>query len=214
LAESGQSVERKCSNCGALPTSSALRFCGYCGTELPRAAVQAAALIHAPLGDIKTRFQALETHPSVPKLLEHRPRTSQAAAAMMGQAVFGIVFAAISTVMFFFFAAIAGPFALFPLIFIGIGVVITVTGLRKSISYNSAPLERKSAAVVDERVKVSGGGQNSRAQTTYFASLEFPSEKRREFEVPEELAGDLAPGDLGIAFVKGPFLVDFLRVDV
>lgn len=207
-------MERKCPNCGALPSSSDLRFCGYCGTELPEAAMRAAALVHAPLGDIEARFLALEAHPSVPQLLKHRPRTSRAAASMLGQAVVGMIFTGVSVVILIMFAAVAGPLAVFPLIAVGVGVAMTIGGLKKSVSYNSSPLERKRAAIVDERVKVNGGGNNSRATTTYFASLRFSDSKRKEFEVPEELAGDLAPGDVGIAFVKGEILVDFLRVDV
>jgi hypothetical protein len=178
------------------------------------AEARAAALVHAPLGDIETRFLALESHPSLPQLLRHRPRTSRAAASMMGQSLFGLVFTGFSLLLFVTFAAMGGLLAIFPLGFMGLGVLITLTGMRKAQQYRSAPLERMRAAVVDERLRVSGGGENTRAATTYFASLHFPAGDRREFEVSEETAGSIAPGDVGIAFLKGSLLVDFLRVDV
>ena len=213
MSSTDVSAERKCPNCGALPSSGDLRFCGYCGTELPQPQVSTASL-RGPLGDVELRFQALDGHAEVPEILTYQPRTGSATASMMGQAIFGLLFTGVAFIMTIGFAAIAGPLAIVPLMMVVVGAVITISGFNRALTYKRSPLERMRAAVVDERIKVSGGGENSRARTTYYATLQFPDGDRREYEVGEDIASDVVPGDIGIAFVKGVALVDFRRVDV
>lgn len=166
------------------------------------------------MGDLDSRFEALEKHPSVPELLKHRPRTSGRAASMASQGVFGVVFTVMAVFMTGVFGVFGGPLAVVPLLFIVVGVFITISGFKKSAEYSSAPLQRFRAGVVDERIKVSGGGENSSSRTQYFATLQAQDGKRSEYEVDEETAAVIAPGDVGIAYAKARFLLDFTRVDV
>ena len=178
--------------------------------------VEGALLQHLgkPLGDLATRFAELEKHPSTPALMQHRPKTGRAAARVMGEGTLGLVLVGLGVISTPIFLVIAGPIAIFPMLMLLIGVFMAIGGLKKSAQYKRAPLERFRAGIVDERVKLSGDGANSRAHTSYFATLQSIDGRRVEYEVNEEIAAAIAPGDVGIAFSKAHFLIDFKRVDV
>lgn len=204
---------RKCGNCGAVPAQQDLRFCGWCGSELP-ASSSPGEHVGKPLGDFASRLAALEQHPSIPGILKRAPRSGRNAAAMMGQGIFGMIFTGLAGVVFLVFLGAGGPLAILPLFGVVMGLVMTVTGFRRSARYQAAPLERFAAGVVDERIRVKGGGKNSAARTHYFATLQVRDGERREFRVDEDIAAHIAPGDMGVAFVKASYLLDFSRVDV
>lgn len=77
-----------------------------------------------------------------------------------------------------------------------------------------APVVRVVAVVVDERVRVSGGGKNSSASTSYYATLQMRDGARRELGCDGALAGRIAAPDIGVAFTKEDQLVDFIRFAV
>ena len=212
---SGVNEARQCSNCGGRPTAADQRFCGFCGVELPTLPEAPRVVVHTgPYGDLEARFAALDEHPALERLGRHVPSTTAKSASMFGQVLFGLVFTVVALFITFMFGALAGPLAMIPLIAVVVGVTLTVGGIRQAARYSSSPLLRIKALVVDERVQVSGGGGNSQASTTYFATLQDAGGHRTEYQVDDEIAAEVTEGDLGIAFIKGPVLVDFARIQV
>lgn len=206
---------RQCSNCGGHPTAEDQRFCGFCGAELPLPEAPSQVVVHTgPYGDLEARFAALDDDPGVERLNSHVPSTSGKTASMYGQVLFGVIFTGVAVVVTFLFGAIAGPMAVLPMIAVVAGLILTVGGFKRASAYHSAPLQRIKAIVVDERVKVSGGSNNSQASTSYFATLQDAAGHRVEYQVDDDIAAEVTEGDIGIAFIKGPVLVDFARVKV
>lgn len=204
---------RKCSHCGARPKDIDAAYCQFCGTELPQRA-QAQVQVITPHGDLNARFVALEKHADLPQLHRHTPDSTREGLGMAGTVVFGGFFTVISLFITAGFAKVGGPIAIFPLIFVGAGVVMIVKGVTSAAQFSSAPMRRQLVAVIDERSRVSGGGKNSSASTTYFATVQDRDGERGEYRVHARLAGQIAPGDLGVAYFKSKYMLDFKRVDV
>lgn len=99
-----------------------------------------------------------------------------------------------------------------PMCLVGIGVAAAQVARRKA--FEAAPVTNMIGVVVDERVEVKGGGKNSSARTHYYATLQSKDGKRREYECESLLAGRIAAPDIGVAFLKGGHLVDFIRFEV
>lgn len=95
-----------------------------------------------------------------------------------------------------------------------ISIVAAVVLLRNGMTFAAAPIRNELRVVVDERVSVMGGRKNSRANTTYYATLQDRGGARKEYETYAWLAGRIAAGDIGIAYLKGARLVDFARLDI
>lgn len=199
---------RACGQCGAAARDDG-RFCAYCGAELP-----APAAPPHPLGDVDARLAAVERHPDLPRLNRHTPSTGMYTGGMFFGVVFGVVFAGFALFILSGFTRMRFTFALFPALFVLIGVGVAVGSVVKGVRFAKAPLRRTPAVIVDERTEVSGGGKNSSASTSYYATLEFKGGRRKEYGVLHRLAGELAPGDAGLAYLKGDVLVDFRRVRV
>lgn len=126
----------------------------------------------------------------------------------------GIMFTLIAGGTTFTFAAVAGPIAIVPAIITLFGVATFASGLRNISQFRSAPLSRYCAAVIDERVKLTGGGKNSSASTSYFVTLENEKAQRVEYQVIESVSAQVAPGDIGVAFTKAGYLIEYIRVPV
>jgi len=186
----------------------------YCGTALP-------AVAEAPLPardlTIDERFEALARHPDVPRILASpAPSGAGEIAGGVGGAVFGIIFAGIAVFIMSIASSAEAPafFMIFVLIFIVVGVLAAGGSLFKTAKFASAPLRKLGSLVADERTVVSGGGKDSSASTTYYVLLQFRDGQRAEYRAPDRVAGKVAPGDLGIAFLRGNVLLDFRRVPV
>jgi len=67
--------------------------------------------------------------------------------------------------------------------------------------------------VTDERTEVSSRGKDGSVSTRYFATLQRQDGSRTELDTYGWLAGRIAAGDIGVAFVKGTTLIDFLRLE-
>ncbi|MFT7485901.1 MAG: hypothetical protein ACI9F9_001753 [Candidatus Paceibacteria bacterium] len=204
---------RKCSHCAAPALDSESRFCSYCGSELPRSE-ERPTVSASPHETLAQRFKALDAHHGLDQMLQHQPRSSSVASGMYAQSIGGLLFTGIAIGVSFLFFTVAPPLAFIPLIIVAIGLWITIGGLQRSANFRAAPLRRFSAALIDERVKVSGGGSNSSASTSYFATLQVPGGGRTEYQVSEDIASRVAPGDIGLAFAKDTVLLDFLVVPV
>lgn len=203
-----------CEHCGAAIKEPGA-FCSHCGTRIVRPERAAAG---APSATDPARFDLCAAGDGFRAAQRHEPRVSslgQIAAPLM-MAVFGVVFLIFAAGLFSSDDGLGGPpaafqivFLMFPLVFVGLAVGMAMKGLR----FHNAPIEQQILVVVDERVEVSGGGKNSSARTSYYATLQARDGTRAELETYGWLAGRIAPGDIGLAFVKGGWLVDFLRLE-
>lgn len=207
---------RECGNCGAVAKRAEDRFCAYCGAELPVPEEERPIRVEVvgPLGDLETRFARLAEHPDLARLMRYTPGTAKPAVGLYGGVVAAGCFTVVALLLTGFFGVLAGPLAIFPIAFVIIGVVIFVKSLQKATRYTAAELKREPAAILDERTRVSGGGENSSASTAYFATLQFPGGRREEYAVDGRTAGIVTKGDLGVAYLKSDVLVDFKRVEV
>jgi hypothetical protein len=206
----GSSGPRRCAQCGALAARLDARFCEYCGTALP---VPAPAPAPAPT-DTAARFRALAAHPELPRLLAHVPESRALAgrgAVTLATLVFFGVVGLFVTVVFFL---VCPPFGLLPLALVGLGGYTLSRQYLRTTHARGAPLERHQALVVDKRTRISGGGEHSAARTEYFATLEQQDGSRRESETFDEVAGRIVAGDMGVAYLRGDFLIAFERLRV
>jgi hypothetical protein len=81
-----------------------------------------------------------------------------------------------------------------------------------SVSFAKAPLNNELVVIVDERTATSGGAKTS-VTTHYYATVQTRDGARAEYATYGWVAGRIAPGDIGVAFLKGGHLVDFLRLE-
>ncbi|MEO8702585.1 MAG: DUF2500 family protein [Kofleriaceae bacterium] len=167
----------------------------------------------------QSRFDRVREHPDFASAPEQPVLPADSGfgiAEVVGPMVittFGIVFVLIAITMLVHMQA---PL-LFTLAFIGIAVMIIRAGTRQSaqlVSYRNAPIERMIAVVVKDRTDVSGGGEHSRASTSYYTTLQTRDGQRAEFHTYASLVGRLAIDDIGVAYVKARTLVEFIRFDV
>jgi len=197
-----------CPNCAALAREPDQVYCAYCGHALPRE--QPPPAPRPP--SVAQLLAEVERHPDLAEWMAHRPSTATLAVGFGVMMIFGLVFAAIAVGMMLFVGALFPPFALFLLLFVAAGLAMAITGGVKASRLANAPLLRVPALVVDERTQVSGGGNNSSASTSYFATLEVADAGREEYRIDGRLAGSVAPGDYGLAYLRSGFLLDFRRV--
>lgn len=205
---------RECPGCGARVKSVDARFCEYCGAAMPEPE-PVAPIAPSRYGDLGSRFRALDSHPGLGELMAYAP---SGASTMLGYAfliLFGFIFGGIGFAVFLGFASgPGGAVALFPLLFVLIGVGISIGGLVKIVRFSNAPLRREPACVTGERTQVSGGGRNRSASTSYYVTLEFPDGRRHEYRTKGSVVGEVSEGDLGMAYLRGGYLLDFRRVRV
>lgn len=209
---------RRCQNCGARTAKATARFCEYCGTELPSPPepepAERGGEPVGPLGALEERFAALESHPAIRDLMDYTPRTVRPAVGLYGGAVFAGCFTFISLAILLVAVIVFPPLAVLPLLLVILGVVGLAKNLQKATDFSASPLERHPAVVVDKRTKISGSGGDGSAFTSYFVTLQFPGGERTEYTANGPLAGALAQGDLGVAYLKSKVLLDFQRVVV
>jgi len=207
----------KCPNCGAKTGSESVNYCSYCGSALTERL--------GPDEQRRSRFEAMERHPSFAKLMRREPKTTGHALSHGFGVVFGLVFVAIALVMFQLFGGVAsafdgfpssnGPpifFRYFPLLFVAFGIFFVIKMLTRTTKLVAGDTQRKPAIVVDKRTEVSGSSDSHR--TYYYLILEDPDGQRAEHAVGGNVMGSAAPGDIGIAYFKSDLLVDFSRVPV
>jgi len=208
---SGVPPERRCSNCGALPGTHEARYCEYCGKPLPLPIATPPAAAPSPSADVAERFRRLQADPELSALLAMRPAVPSRKGVIIGSLFFLVFFLGVGlfvTAGFFFFFP---PLALLPLSILGFGAFVVLRHVARTASLSQSPLDSTPALIVDERTRLGGGQGNSGAQTRYFATLEFPDGHRMEAEVPDQLAGQITTGDMGIAYLQQDSLVAFER---
>jgi hypothetical protein len=197
----------KCSQCGAIPKDTGTKFCGYCGSLLPQPIPVPGTPIEAP-----ERFEAVLRHPDLPRLLQRVPLDSGAHSIGPGVMLL-VTMVVISAAMLPQITSgdrdhLPAGILLLP----GAVALFAVARIRNAWQSRSAPLRRNVAVILDDRVKVSGGGQHSSAITTYYLLLAERDGMRVEIETSEEIARRTAPGDIGVAYIRNGRLVDFTIV--
>jgi hypothetical protein len=161
----------------------------------------------------------VRSSPDFAALEAHVPSSKPAAARFGCGVAFGLVFAGFGgfwTYMAYSMnrdpEGFSRYFPLFGLLFVGIGLFLSIGALVKGLRFSSALLERRVAGVLDERVHVLRGAQGQGSRTRYYATLLFEGGERQELGVSSQIAAGLAPGDVGVAYLKGGVLLDFRPV--
>jgi DNA-directed RNA polymerase subunit RPC12/RpoP len=197
----------RCSQCSAAVTDDRWTNCPYCGAVLAKPTINPLRAVVAP-----ERFASVERSPGYTQLMSRTPSSTGEMVGFGFRTVFLVVFVLVSGAMTVAFLA-AGPLALVPGFICGVGVVMLVRSSQQAATFAKAELERTIAVWRDERTEVSDGGKNSSARTDHFVLLEDREGRRVEFPCDARLAGAHAPGDIGIAYLRGGVLLDFVRVD-
>ena len=187
-------------------------FCKHCGARVLRPKDVGADTDHRTSPE---RFELAEKHPGFGMARSHMPKVSATAEVVAPIVLggFGVLFIIISQ-------SIGGEvheptgfrllFLAIPIIFICVAIAMVIKAMR----FASAPISNDLLVVVDERIEVKGGGENSSAHTTYYATLQDRRGARHEYQTYDWLAGRIAAGDIGVAYLKGGRLVDFSRLDI
>jgi hypothetical protein len=177
--------------------------------------------IHPPEPEtqpINKRLKAVENHPEYLPLLEVKPSAGPLYGRFGCIAFFGVIFAAVAMFMMNAFSSemdgsFQAVFFVFLLVFIAVGVGMTVWGIFRLIKLSGAQLTRPPALVVDKRIAVRGGGSHgSSASTHYYVTLELGDGERRELEAREKLYGKITKDDAGVAYIQDRFLLDYHRL--
>ena len=206
-----------CARCGAPAARAGAQFCDACGARLDRANGSAEESVDAidPLSpdELARRFEELEGHPALPRLLELDPTASHASGSNVAAGVIGVsslVFGALALTIAgaFFFP----PMAVLPLAGIAFGAYALVHWVVTQRGRPRWKLQRVPAFVLAERTKIVSTSGTIGSER-HLAELAFRDGTRRELAAHEDLAGRLTPGTGGVAFVRGTTLVDFAAIE-
>lgn len=153
-------------------------------------------------------------HPDLVRLMRSTPTAPGLGCGTVFAVVFFAAFIGVGLLIFTGMSRVGAPgvFLLVPLGFVVIGVLAGGGVLRRIGGFARAPLRREPALVVGERRDVARDDDSS--STSYFVTLEFPDGARRELQTHGPAAGAVSAGDLGVAYLKGDFLLDFQRLRV
>lgn len=197
---------KHCPHCGARvlrPGTQAT--CDYCSTELELRAPPRAV-------ERERRFARLQAAPELPRLLAqpvggggHLVVAYFGLLVSGGIVVVGVLVASAAVPM-------AGPFAIVPMLVVGVAILGFVQILRRTARFAGDSGRATPAIVVDERIRVTGGG-DGQSRTQNYATLEDQDGQRRELETTEDVAARIAAGDAGVAYERGGILIQFVRVD-
>lgn len=154
------------------------------------------------------RFQAIEQHPDFLELMKYTP-SIRGRGWLIFMIVFSVLFIAVCFFMLFVVVASGAP----PEMALMIIVVVALMGYlffrwRRA---KAAPLQRIPAMVLDKRMKVSSGDHS---RTYYYVTLEFRGGKRQEYNAEGKLYGLISHDDMGVAYTKDRWLLDFRRLAV
>jgi cytochrome c biogenesis protein CcdA len=205
-----------------VPPHDSGRFCSHCGS----------ALAPAAQGNVSTRtaepsrFALARRSPDFDHAMEDLPVVSAA-----GRVFWALLFVAGSLGVFgycLFLARMLSATApskkdelVIELVTVGLplgsGLLLAFAAryLSRQLRFMTAPVESRLALIADERTEVNThhqSGGRSHSSTSYFAAVEDESGERQELACGSEVAGSIAPGDVGVAYVKHDELVGFRRL--
>jgi len=144
---------------------------------------------------------------------EARPPVAANIVAPIIMIGFVVVFIGVAATMFAGDSHVPVAFEAFFFAIPAVMLIVAITMIVKGVRYAKEPIHKDVLVVVGEREAVSSGSENRSATTRYFATLQDRSGGRIEYETEGWLAGRIAATDIGVAFLKGMRLVDFLRIE-
>ena len=161
-------------------------------------------------------LDAVKKHPDYPGLLKVKPGSAYLFGHYMIYIIFGFIF---TSVAIFFISVPPDSDTLFDLVwvigslaFIIIGIGIVGYGIYRIIKLAISKLKRLPSLILDKRITVRGGGQSSTASTYYYITLELTDGERQELETRGKLYGKITKNDVGVAYIRDRYLLDFRRV--
>jgi len=199
----------RCSGCGAALSGDS-GACSFCGTGGPVAAVAAAP---PTASDLRTeRFARLRESRKFTLALAHEPTSTGPVSGFVMRIVIGLAFAGIATVMLNArgFREDRGAFTVIPVLFVLIGIGISIAAAMKWLSFAQARTETRPAIVVSKRIDVRGGKQS---RTSYFVTFDFERGGRREYESQGSTYGMAREDDIGVAYLRSEYLLEFRAID-
>lgn len=200
----------RCERCGATQETDGA-FCSYCGSRIIKPDQLKTAL--ATAAD-PARFDLVKASSAFELAMAHEARPPVAANIVAPIVMIGfvVVFIGVAASMF---AGDSHTPAGFKVAFFAVPAIMLIVAIgmiAKGVKYAREPIEKEILVVVSEREEVSGGG-DSATRTRYYATLQDRGGRRTEYETEGWLAGRIAATDIGVAFLKGTRLVEFLRIE-
>lgn len=161
------------------------------------------------------RLEAVKNHPEYPELLKMKPSSLRFYGRSGCAVIFGLIFA-LGTLFINFFDPYSPPgfFRIVLILFTFLGVGLILYGIYRLIKLSTSSLKRRPALVVDKRISVSGGAGSSSASTTYYVTVELDGGERRELESGGKLYGKITKEDVGVAYIRDRYLLDYRRLAV
>jgi len=150
-------------------------------------------------------------HPDYPQLLKHNPGSGYLFRRFGILTLFGFLI----TFIFWVFheEGIGGTiFHLFLMVSITIGIGITGYGIFMFIKLIFNNTSRLPGVIEDKRVEVYGVGKSFLAKTIYYITLKFSNNEKQEVKVSNNLYEEIKKGDVGVAFVRERYLLDFRKL--
>jgi hypothetical protein len=200
----------KCESCGATVRKGDGRFCSHCGSKLPDVPrITPSEWVSHP-----ERFAEAEASDRYSKAMI-APAPSVPKGGIVALALFLVIWVVFGVLMVKAAARFGGKLeSLAPLAILSVGGLGILSQLYKVFKFSRSTVERRMIVVLDERTKVSGGGENSSASTSYFATIADRDGNRSEVATTGDVAGQIVDGDLGVGIFRGEYLVAFQRLDV
>lgn len=193
-----------CPGCGAPRTEADADRCDHCGRLRPE--------FDAPptgeggggrFGDLSARFRALEKLPMRARKRTRRPSGFGPLFESGMRAAVGVVFTIVAIGI-----GAGGPGGMFlvvALLFAAVGIGTAVGGAGRVRRYVAAPSRRVPALVVGKRVEPYRRNQGVHRYVT----LQFENGEREEFRASGRILGIASEGDLGYAWTRAEWLLDF-----
>ncbi len=198
----------RCPSCGADGESGRL-YCGHCGARVAEGVEDLEAYRTGP-----ERFDRVQVASGYPAAMRHAPGLAAAREAawpvvrLAGGAVIAIALA-VSAIQtgdgaVIAFVAIAG----------GVWLVGAARGVILGVRRVRARTERPVAIVAEDRYLPTGFARDPVGTCEHRLSLRDRDGGLRAVWAPAELMGELAIGDIGVAYLRADRLVDFRWFDV
>jgi hypothetical protein len=195
-----------CHHCGAAIGEPGA-FCTYCGARVIR------AVTRVETATDPARFELAERSPGYRLAAHHQPHTPTAIKLFV-PAVMLVLSVAFLIASHRLLADNQVSIA-FKLVFLAAPTLMVVSAIVlivRAERFARAPVAHEIVVVVDERLAVHGAVE--RPQTRYYATVQRRDGQRVEYQTCGWLAGRISPSDIGVAYLKGDQLVDFVRLDV
>jgi predicted nucleic acid-binding Zn ribbon protein len=205
--------KRHCKQCGAPVKKREMTVCWRCGT--PYSFLEERA--QRPRAE---RFQAAYALPELTELLDRRPSALGALAILLRPVLAGVLLLAGARLAR---PALLGEDAgtvarvLVTVLALALGLValgLVLIGLVRLFLFLRAPLVRRPAVVIGKATLRPGGNLQEAQEKPLLFQVEFRTENKDRVRAGASLSKDLHVDDLGVAYIKGAFLLDFVELDV